>query len=428
MRKELAFEKLDPFVFVTKLAGFEHSEYIQPNATKVPVDNTDIPMVQGKNIREGVFVEKYDWYISKKIADLLPRSILNKKCILIPYVGSNLGEVGLFPNKYRCQLASNIAKLELKTDKYDLEYVMYYLQSPIGQSYLFQEKQGSSQPNITMESIRNTQIIKKDILEQKKIVKILSLLTKKIERNNCINDNLAQMLRLLYEQWFYRFEFPNEQNLPYNRANGELEWNDKLKRRIPKGWKVQTMLSNELFSVISSGIDRFSTKKYYATADIIGTSIGEGSDIEYETRESRANMQPVINSIWFAKMKNSIKHLFLNKEMSSFVDNSILSTGFYGLKCNEISFEYIASVVSAPIFEITKDRLSHGATQQGIGDDDMANITLLIPDDTILRKYHEATKGFFAKISNNILENKRLIAIRNFLLPLLMNGQAVIAE
>lgn len=428
MRKELAFEKLDPFVFVTKLAGFEHSEYIQPNATKVPVDNTDIPMVQGKNIREGVFVEKYDWYISKKIADLLPRSILNKKCILIPYVGSNLGEVGLFPNKYRCQLASNIAKLELKTDKYDLEYVMYYLQSPIGQSYLFQEKQGSSQPNITMESIRNTQIIKKDILEQKKIVKILSLLTKKIERNNCINDNLAQMLRLLYEQWFYRFEFPNEQNLPYNRANGELEWNDKLKRRIPKGWKVQTMLSNELFSVISSGIDLFSTKKYYATADIIGTSIGEGSDIEYETRESRANMQPVINSIWFAKMKNSIKHLFLNKEMSSFVDNSILSTGFYGLKCNEISFEYIASVVSAPIFEITKDRLSHGATQQGIGDDDMANITLLIPDDTILRKYHEATKGFFAKISNNILENKRLIAIRNFLLPLLMNGQAAIAE
>lgn len=263
---------------------------------------------------------------------------------------------------------------------------------------------------------------------QEKIGHTLYLIEQKIENNNCINDNLAQMLRLLYEQWFYRFEFPNEQNLPYNRANGELEWNDKLKRRIPKGWKVQTMLSNELFSVISSGIDRFSTKKYYATADIIGSSIGEGSDIEYETRESRANMQPVINSVWFAKMKNSIKHLYLNKEMNSFVNNSILSTGFYGLKCNEISFEYIASVVSAPIFEITKDRLSHGATQQGIGDDDMANITLLIPDDTTLRKYHEATKGFFAKISNNILENKRLMAIRNFLLPLLMNGQVAIAE
>lgn len=306
-------------------------------------------------------------------------------------------------------------------------YMLYLFKSPIFRRF-FANNQQTSITNLNQDVLGSILIDLPSLEKQKAIANTIHCITRQIENNNLINDNLAQMLRLLYEQWFYRFEFPNEQNLPYNRANGELEWNDKLKRRIPKGWKVQTMLSNELFSVISSGIDRFSTKKYYATADIIGTSIGEGSDIEYETRESRANMQPVINSIWFAKMKNSIKHLFLNKEMSSFVDNSILSTGFYGLKCNEISFEYIASVVSAPIFEITKDRLSHGATQQGIGDDDMANITLLIPDDTILRKYHEATKGFFAKISNNILENKRLIAIRNFLLPLLMNGQAAIAE
>lgn len=309
---------------------------------------------------------------------------------------------------------------------WDIDFVKYSIE--IALSHLKKISQGSQTKFLTMGMLEDFVLNNYPFERQKAIIASLKKIDKKIELNTKINDNLAQMLRLLYEQWFYRFEFPNEQNLPYNRANGELEWNDKLKRRIPKGWKVQTMLSNELFSVISSGVDRFSTKKYYATADIIGTSIGEGSDIEYETRESRANMQPVINSVWFAKMKNSIKHLFLNKEMSSFVDNSILSTGFYGLKCREISFEYIASVVSAPIFEITKDRLSHGATQQGIGDDDMANITLLIPDDITLRKYHEATNGFFAKISNNILENKRLIAIRNFLLPLLMNGQATIAE
>lgn len=325
-------------------------------------------------------------------------------------------------------LNQRVGKVLVDEEKADKFFIHYLLSTDSVRNQLEYRASGTRQRNISPEDVYDVEVFVPDLEEQRRIGKLLYALEQRVYNNNCINDNLAQMLRLLYEQWFYRFEFPNEQNLPYNRANGELEWNDKLKRRIPKGWKVQTMLSNELFSVISSGIDRFSTKKYYATADIIGTSIGEGSDIEYETRESRANMQPVINSIWFAKMKNSIKHLFLNKEMSSFVDNSILSTGFYGLKCNEISFEYIASVVSAPIFEITKDRLSHGATQQGIGDDDMANITLLIPDDTTLRKYHETTKGFFAKISNNILENKRLIAIRNFLLPLLMNGQATIAE
>ena len=184
MNNKIDYEELSPYVFVTKLAGFEHTEYIQPHATKAPINDTDIPMVQGKNIRNGEFVEQYDWYIKKEISDSLPRSILNKKCILIPYVGSNLGEVGIFHNKYVCHLASNIAKVELKSNKYSLEYVKYYMQSPIGQSYLFQGKQGSSQPNITMDSIRKTKIIKRSISDQKKIVKILSLIDDQIKKNN----------------------------------------------------------------------------------------------------------------------------------------------------------------------------------------------------------------------------------------------------
>ncbi len=313
------------------------------------------------------------------------------------------------------------------TDKVDPLYMLYLFKSPIFRRY-FSNNQQTSITNLNQDVLGSILIDLPTLYTQKTIVKVIHSLTRRIENNNQVNDNLSQMLGLIYEQWFYRFEFPNAQNLPYKQANGELEWSEKLKRYIPKGWKVQSMMSNDLFSVISSGVDRFTSKKYYATADITGSSIGDGCDVEYETRESRANMQPVLNSVWFAKMKNSVKHLFLNKEMTPFIESSILSTGFYGLKCSEISFEYAASVVSAPIFESTKDRLSHGATQQGIGDDDLANMPLLVPNDTSLSKFHEATKGLYSQISNNILENKRLIAIRNFLLPLLMNGQATIAE
>ena len=310
----------------------------------------------------------------------------------------------------------------------DIRYIYYWLLLAGKKNLLERYFTGSTIKHLPGDKLKEIIIEIPDYKTQIDIANLLNSLDKKIQANNAINDNLAQMLNLIYEQWFYRFEFPNAQNLPYSQSNGELVWNEKNKRRIPQGWKVQTMLSNDLFSVVSSGVERFTSKKYYATADIIGSDIGEGNDIDYETRESRANMQPVLNSVWFAKMKNSVKQLFLNKEMLPFIANSILSTGFYGLKCSELSFEYIASVVSAPVFEITKDRLSHGATQQGIGDDDLANIPLLVPDETTLTKYHEATKGFFSQISNNILENKRLIAVRNFLLPLLMNGQAIIAE
>lgn len=101
-----------------------------------------------------------------------------------------MGEVGIFYHPYTCHLASNIAKIELIDDYFDIEYLKYYLQSLIGQSYLFVQKQGSAQPNITMESIRNTLILNKTKSEQIRIAKILKLIDDKINNNNQINNNL----------------------------------------------------------------------------------------------------------------------------------------------------------------------------------------------------------------------------------------------
>ena len=186
------FETLNNHVFVTKLAGFEHSKYIQNYETKTKINESDIPLVQGKNIRNGNFVEMYDWYIDKQISDKLIRSKLDKRCILIPYVGSNLGEVGIFEHPYDCHMASNIAKVELVDDYFDMDYLKYYLQSNIGQLYLFQNKQGSAQPNITMESIRNTKVIYKSKNEQIRISSILNKIEQKIESNTKINNNLVE--------------------------------------------------------------------------------------------------------------------------------------------------------------------------------------------------------------------------------------------
>ena len=161
---------------------------------------------------------------------------------------------------------------------------------------------------------------------------------------------------------------------------------------------------------------------------MLGTSISTGTIVDYDGRESRANMQPSINSVWFAKMKNSIKHLYLNKEMQPIISSSILSTGFCGLQCSEISFEYIASYVSNTYFEIHKDMLAHGATQEAVNNDDLAGVHIIIPEDTVLRAYHEATQAIYAQISKNICENQELVKLRDWLLPMLMNGQATISD
>ena len=243
-----------------------------------------------------------------------------------------------------------------------------------------------------------------------------------------LNDNLEQQLMLLYDYWFTQFDFPDNDGNPYQTSGGKMVWNDTLKRNIPKNWKVQSVISNCLSSVIKPGVEIFNTKTYLATADVKGTSISTGTIVDYDGRESRANMQPSINSVWFAKMKNSIKHLYLNKEMQPIISSCILSTGFCGLQCNEISFEYIASYVSNAYFEIHKDMLAHGATQEAVNNDDLVGVHIIIPEDTVLRTYHEATQAIYAQISKNICENQELVKLRDWLLPMLMNGQATISD
>ena len=287
---------------------------------------------------------------------------------------------------------------------------------------------GCSQRTVTLDTLRNIEIRLPDKDIQDKTVEVLSLIDRKIDENCKINDNLEQQLMLLYDYWFTQFDFPDNDGNPYQTSGGKMVWNDTLKRNIPENWKVQSVISNCLSSIIKPGVEIFNTKTYLATADVKGTSISTGTIVDYDGRESRANMQPSINSVWFAKMKNSIKHLYLNKEMQPIISSCILSTGFCGLQCNEISFEYIASYVSNAYFEIHKDMLAHGATQKAVNNDDLAGVHIIIPEDTVLRAYHEATQAIYAQISKNICENQELVKLRDWLLPMLMNGQATISD
>ena len=228
---------------------------------------------------------------------------------------------------------------------------------------------------------------------------------------------------MLYQYWFIQFEFPDKDGKPYLSNQGEMQYNSRLKKNIPIGWKVQSIAKNDLSSIIKPGVEHFTSMIYYPTSEVNGTTIGNGAMIDFETRESRANMQPTVYSVWFAKMKNSVKHLFLNPEIKPIIESSILSTGFYGLQCDEQSFEYISSVISSEYFETIKDTLAHGATQEAVNNDDLANIFLVIPDNTTLEKYHVVTEKLFSQISNNIIDSKELTNLRDWLLPMLMNGQ-----
>ena len=289
---------------------------------------------------------------------------------------------------------------------------------------------GSIMLHITKEFMEDLMItIPEDVNEQRSIALKLSTIDDKIELNNKINSELEAIAKELYEYRFVQFDFPDENGKPYKSSGWKMVWNDELKREIPEGWSVENIKKNSLTELIKPWIDNFNWEKnYLATAEVTNNDINIGAPkITYENRESRANMQPTENSVWFAKMKNSKKVLYFWEYSVDFIENFILSTGFAWLKCKtNNSLEYVRCNINNDYFETLKDRLSNWATQEAINNDAMAFIPLVIPNNFVLEMFHKKTKSIYEQIYLNQLQNRDLAELRDFLLPMLMNGQVTV--
>ena len=344
--------------------------------------------------------------------------------------------IGLFGNsafipsmkEIRFVLNQRVGKVIPNEGKADKYYLHYLLSTEIVREQLEHRASGTKQRNISPDDVYDVTVVVPELNVQQKIGKALYCLEAKVNVNNAINDNLQQQRRLMYDYWFNQFDFPNEEGKPYRASGGKMQYSFRLKRDIPEGWTEESVISNSISVPIKPGVERFSTKSYLATADVNGTRLSSGSLIDYETREGRANMQPTVSSVWFAKMKNSIKHLFLNREMKQLIDSTILSTGFCGLQCTEKSFEYISAFIEHSYFEDVKNILAHGATQESVNNDDLLGLGMLVPTSEVLELFHAKAKPLYAQISRNICENQKLTEIRDWLLPMLMNGQATISD
>ncbi len=120
-------------------------------------------------------------------------------------------------------------------------YLLYLLRSP---NYRKLFTDGSAQTNISninQDTLGNIEVDLPSLDEQKNIVKIIDLCDTKIELNQRINAELESMAKTLYDYWFVQFDFPNEKGKPYKSAGGKMVWNEELKRKIPKDWKVESI-------------------------------------------------------------------------------------------------------------------------------------------------------------------------------------------
>ena len=277
----------------------------------------------------------------------------------------------------------------------NIKYVKYIMELSNFKNWLLKVASGSTIKNVAPKQILDFEMDLPDRKIQDEIVEILSGIDEQINRNNEIVKRLQVLVNTIYSKTF-----------------------SGCKDRI-------SFYDYPYLELLKPGITPFyGTKIYIPTAEVNGNNIKFNSlNITFENRENRANMQPVPNSVWFAKMKNSNKHLCLTQNDNYLVDNFILSTGFCGVRCQDFAFEYIAGTVALPYFEEMKDKLAHGATMESINNDDLKSLFIHNPSKELLKQYHNQTKDIYKQMSLIRIENHKLESLKNKLLPLLINSQ-----
>ena len=276
---------------------------------------------------------------------------------------------------------------------YNIDYIYYSL---LLQLELLQKQSAGSQTKfLTMKILNGIEIADISLDEQIKISKSLTLIDCQIKRNN----DLVQKLQVLSHAIFNQF-FADETELV-------------------------SLVDFPYIEIIKPGILPFEgTKHYIATGEVEGEKLNFSAPlIEFGTRENRANMQPIPNSVWFAKMKRSLKHIYVTSQDDHLKDNYVFSTGFCGIKCDDIAFEYMINYLNLPYFEKEKDILSHGATMEGVNNKDLKSFKIHLPSRESLIQFHSKTKDIHCRIAKINEMTHHLTLLKNKLLPLLINGQ-----
>lgn len=240
-----------------------------------------------------------------------------------------------------------------------------------------------------------------------------------IEEQKAIADTLYKMyskVKLLYDQ----------NNVIENLTS--VFYNQLIRKNINSDWDEISILDFPALSLIKPGIEEFiGDKTYLATADIQGREIvNRNNKITYKKRPSRANMQPIKNSIWFAKMKDSPKFLLIDNSTKSIVENYILSTGYYGFKI-EKGLYFIWKFINSNDFSNQKNSNISGSVMEALNNEGLKGILLNVPPDELIEEFEQKVKPYYEKISNNNFQIQSLNKMINSLLPKLMSREATIS-
>lgn len=363
-------------------------------------------------------------------SDFPQKVILQEGDLILPLTEQ---VVGLFGNSafiphgegFKFILNQRVGKIILLNNQIDKYYLHYLLATKEVKKQLEARANGTKQRNISPDDVYDVSVELPDIEKQRKIGNLFYKIEKKQEYNNKINIELESLAKTVYDYWFLQFEFPNAEGKPYKSSGGKMVYNEQLKKEIPEGWEVKRI--KDVCKCCLGGTPSTKNKEYW-NGGIPWLNSGEISNFPIvESAETISQLGLDNSATEYMKEGTVVVSITGNIRASFLGFDSCANQSVVGLYENDhIKKEYLYPVLANMVNRYIS--ISGGNCQKHINKAEIENTFIIIPDESILNDYYNKTNSIYLKIVTCAKENLELTSLRDFLLPLLMNGQVTIKD
>ena len=303
------------------------------------------------------------------------------------------------------------------------EFVSYYLLTDAVKMKINNSAVGSTMASLNTDILGDIDIILPDFEEQKRIALILGTIDKRISNNNQINDYLEEMAKTIYDYWFVQFDFPDENGKPYKSSGGKMNFVEDF-GLAPSDWK-----SGNLYD-IAEFINGLACQRYrpVETEDSLPVikirEMHEGVSSDTERVSAAIPANNIVNTgdilfSWsatlevqrWAGLKGGLnQHIFKVIPKGKYTQSYV----YHQLKAYIVKFIQMAEARKTTMGHITSDHLKQSV--------------IVLPPDDIVHKFSNQVDSIHAEVSRISKENQNLCQLRDWVLPMLMNGQATIED
>ena len=245
-------------------------------------------------------------------------------------------------------------------------------------------------------------LILPDFESQVKIGDLLFKINNKIQLNNKINSELKAMSKLIYDYWFIQFDFPDKNGNPFKSSGGKMVYNEVLKREIPNNWKVDSLGYFDIYqpeTISKKEMDNSGKYHVFGSGGVIGKHNKynhEESEIIISCRGNCGNIMRTLPFSWITGNAMVLKD-----------KNSIFKSEFIYQTLNWVGINTVIT----------------GSVQKQITRNNLKSLNFIVPEQIVLQKFNKLSSSIVNMKINGLMENQKLVKLRDWLLPMLMNGQ-----